>query len=66
MMSVPLLMEVAAALSVSCDALTREDDRNVKIENICRMVAGQSEASLAHLGKIVETCIAEYGEIEKL
>lgn len=62
MMSVPMLRAVAVALDTSCDALIHNGDRSVRIANICNLLSGQSDQSLAHLQKLIRVCITEYGD----
>lgn len=62
MMSIPLLRSVAAALHVSCDALLFAEDSDPAMANIQVKLAGQTPESLAHLERIIQTLIEEYGE----
>ena len=62
MMSIPMLIAVADALDVSTDALLRSTQRPAQMSNISKLLSGQTENSLAHIEKIVQTVISEYGE----
>lgn len=67
MMSVITLKAVADALGVSCDALlSKADDPSSPRANINYMLSRQSDASLAHLEKVIQCCISEYGEAKPL
>ena len=65
MMSIQLLRSMAAALRVSCDALLFADDSNRAMANIQVKLAGQTPESLAHLERVIQTLIEEYGNKEK-
>lgn len=64
MMSVRMLYEVANALNVSCDALLRNGDKTIELENIIHMLSDQSERSLARISKVMVALIDQYGEKE--
>ena len=61
MMSILMLRAVAKALQVSYDALLGTDDANSVAANIQVKLAGQSPENLAHLERIIQTVIDEYG-----
>lgn len=66
MMRVMTLQAVADALGVSCDALLYKDGNSLPHDtNIYRMLSAQSDESLAHLEKIIQACISEYGDAMK-
>ena len=63
MMSVMTLKAVADALNVSCDALLNEvGSPSSHRSNIEHMLSKQTDSSLAHLEKIIQACITEYGD----
>lgn len=64
MMSVPLLCEISDALNVSCDAILRGAMDAGHIENIRKMLEGQTESSLARIERIIRVLISEYGDTE--
>ncbi len=66
MMSVITLKAVADALGVSCDALlTKANATSSHRFNIDHMLSTQSDTSLAHLEKVIQSCITEYGDIDE-
>ena len=62
MMSLLMLLDVAAALDVSCDALLKSPDRSVALENIYSILNNQSEADLVKLYNVIQTILQEYGK----
>lgn len=60
MMSISMLLTVAHALGVSCDALLSEDSPDVHISNITSMLQGQSQESLARIERFVRLLLQEY------
>lgn len=63
MVSVPTLRALAEALGVSCDSLPQaERTPSVHKSNINFMLDRQSETSLAHLERVLQVCISEYGD----
>ena len=63
MVSVPTLRALAEALGVSCDSLLQaERTPPVHKSNINFMLDRQSETSLAHLERVLQVCISEYGD----
>ncbi len=61
MTSVRTLYAVAEALNISCDALLRESNKTVELENILHMLSGQSENSLRRISKVMVALIDQYG-----
>ena len=64
MMSLRTLYAVADALNISCDALLRDGDYPIELENIIHMLSGQSESSLQRISKVLVTLIEQYGETD--
>ena len=64
MMSIIILCAMAEALQVSYDTLLRSNDADSTIANIQVKLAGQSPENLAHLERIIQTVIDEYGAME--
>ncbi len=62
MMSVGMLRTVACALHVSCDALLFDNGPEVYVNNIVSMLQGQSQKSLAHIERLVQLLLQEYGD----
>ncbi len=62
MMSVGMLRTVACALNVSCDALLFDDRVDAQVSNIVSMLQGQSRESLAHIERVVQLLVQEYGD----
>lgn len=64
MMSIIILCAMAEALQVSYDTLLRSNDVDSTSANIQVKLAGQSPENLAHLERIIQTVIDEYGAME--
>ena len=64
MMSIIILCAMAEALQVSYDTLLRSNDADSTSANIQVKLAGQSPENLAHLERIIQTVIDEYGAME--
>ncbi len=62
MMSVGTLRTVAGALQVSCDALLFDARADAQVNNIVSMLQGQSRESLAHIERLVQLLVQEYGD----
>lgn len=62
MMSIYHLCSMAEALQVSCDAILRPEDHSSAIANIRAKLAGQTPESLAHIERVMQTLIEEYGD----
>lgn len=65
MMSILNLRAVAEALEVSYDALLRGVDSDSRISNIKVKLSGQSPDNLAHLERIIQVVIDEYGRTDE-
>lgn len=60
MMKVATLYATAKALQVSCDALLSENRVGAPLENIKRLLSGQSDEYIAGIERLIRTCVEEF------
>ena len=60
MMKVATLYATANALQVSCDALLSENQGGAPLENIKRLLSGQSDEYIAGIERLIRTCVEEF------
>lgn len=60
MMKVATLYATAKALQVSCDALLSENQAGAPLENIKRLLSGQSDEYIAGIERLIRTCVEEF------
>ena len=64
MMSIPVLIDVANALSISTDALLFGPKAPTHLQNIFMLLRGQTDESLAHIEHFLQVLVEEYREIQ--
>ena len=64
MMSIPVLRDVATALSTSTDALLFEPCTPANLQNILVLLKGQTDESLARIEHLLQVLVEKYGEAQ--
>ena len=64
MMSIPVLIDVANALSISTDALLFDPSASAHLQNIFMLLRGQTDKSITHLEHLLQVLVEEYGEVQ--
>ena len=64
MMSIPVLIDVANALSISTDALLFDPKAPTHLQNIFMLLRGQTNESLARIEHVLQILVEEYGEVQ--
>ncbi|MDR1158246.1 MAG: helix-turn-helix domain-containing protein [Oscillospiraceae bacterium] len=60
MVRVRTLYRIAEVLSVSCDALLRQDEPSVCLQNIQTLLSNQPHALLPGIEKLIRVCIEQF------
>ena len=64
MMSIPVLLDVATALSISTDALLFDPCTPAHLQNILMLLKGQTDESLTRIEHLLQVLVEEYGEAQ--